>query len=535
MTETNGTTATTHVVRICTGPASLDRARSLATAARDEAAGASVVEVGSAGIGDFEPLVLTTHEGTTAFHPDPSGDEVRALARAVEDGDVSADTAHAVVEHDPDERTLPLPDDGPLAVGSRRVLARAGWVVPGALDDDERLATDAVHDDPDALDDRVRAVGLLGRGRGDGSTDVPVVDEWDRARETVASGGDDPVLVVNANESDRRNRTDRTLLESDPVSVVDGALAVAALLEVDDVVFYCNESEHVARDRLRSAVDAVCERVDPSKRSQVVAGPDQYIAGEMTMALEAMEGNDRLEARLRPPTPAQHGLYGRPTVIHTPRTVAQLRQLVLEPETFDADDADPGTRLVTVSGDVDARATVELSTGGSLATVREVVTLDGSFKMACVGGQFGGLTRSLDYAPSASGLTGAGLGTDGAVELFDDSRCAVATAGKRARFAEEENCGRCVPCREGSVQLTDLLRDVYGGDYKDGMLRELTRVMRTTSTCDFGRGAARPVRTAMDAFETEFHAHAEGRCPSGECEVDHGEPRHSAARTSEAR
>ncbi|SEP20839.1 NADH-quinone oxidoreductase subunit F [Halogranum amylolyticum] len=532
MTETKGTTATAHVVRICTGSGTLERARSLATAARDEATLASVLEVGSAGVGDLDPLVLVTHEGQTAFHAAPSADGVRRLVRAVEDGDVAADEADAVVDHDPETRTLPAPETGPLDVGHRRVLARAGWVVPGHLSDDDRLATAVARDDPDAVDDRVRTVGLLGRGRGDGSTDDPVVDEWDRARETIESGGDEPVLVVNGNESDERNRTDRTLLEADPTAVVDGALAVADLLGVEDVVFYCNESERLARERLRTAVDAVCERVDPPKRPQVVAGPDQYIAGEMTMALEAMEGNDRLEARLRPPTPAQHGLYGRPTVIHTPRTIAQLRELLVDPEAFDPDDADPGTRLVTVSGDVAAPATVELSTGGSLAAVREAVTFGGSFKMACVGGQFGGLTRSLDYPPSAPGLSGAGLGTNGAVELFDDARCAVATAGKRARFAEEANCGRCVPCREGSTQLTDLLRDVYGGDYKDGMLRELTRVMGTTSTCEFGREAARPVRTAMDVFETEFRAHAEGRCPSGECATkgDTG----SAAQTSEA-
>lgn len=517
MTETNGTAS--HVVRICTGAASLARARSLSAAARDAATTATVVEVGSTGVGDLDPLVLVTHDGATAFHVAPSTDEVRALVEAVEEGDVSADEADAVVEHDTDQWTVPRPDEGPLAVGQQRVLARAGWTVPGTVAEDERLAANVVADDPDAADERVRHVGLLGRGRGDGSTDAPVVEEWDRARETVQSSGDDPVLVVNANEHDERTRTDSLLLEADPVSVVDGALAVADLLAVDDVVFYTRERDQLARDRLRTAVDAVVEQSDVDERPQVVAGPDRYIAGEMTMALEALEGNDRLEARLRPPTPAQHGLYGRPTVIHTPRTLAQLRQLWLYPDQFDADDADPGTRLVTVSGDVAAPATVELSTSGSLAAVRAAVTLDGPFKMACVGGQFGGLTDSLDHPPSAPALTGAGLGSDGAVELFDGSRCAVATAGKRARFAEEENCGRCVPCREGSVQLTDLLRQVYRGEYRADEIRELTRVMRTTSTCDFGRGAARPVRTAMDRFETEFHAHAEGRCPSGECET----------------
>ena len=516
MTETNGTAS--HAVRICTGARSRSQARRLATAARDEAATATVHEVGPVGVGDLDPLVLVTADGETAFHTGVSAEGVRALVRALETGDVAADEAHAVVAHDPDARRLPVPDEGPLAVGRRRVLSRAGWTVPGEVDGDERLAADVVADDPDAADELVRTTGLRGRGRGDASTDEPVVAQWDCARETVESGSE-PVLVVNANEADERDRTDSLLLEADPASVVDGALAVADLLDVADVVFYTREGDALARDRLETAVDAVCERVDPPKEPQVVAGPDRYIAGEMTMALESLEGNDRLEARLRPPTPAQHGLYGRPTLIHTPRTLAQLRRLWLRPDEFDADDADPGTRLVTVSGDVAAPATVELSTSGSLAAVRGTVTLDGPFKMACVGGQFGGLTKSLDHPPNAPALSGAGLGTHGAVELFDDSRCAVAAAGTRARFAEEENCGRCVPCREGSVQLTDLLRAVYGGDYRGETIRELARTMRTTSTCDFGQAAARPVTTAMDAFETEFHAHAEGRCPSGECEA----------------
>ncbi|WP_416838389.1 NADH-ubiquinone oxidoreductase-F iron-sulfur binding region domain-containing protein [Haloferax sp. DFSO52] len=521
MVETNGTLGET-VVRVCTGSARLTAARALLTAAREEATSVSVVEVGPVGIGELDPLVLVTADGTTAYHSAPNEDDVRELVRRVEDDDVSADEADAVVEHQSDQRTLPLPETGPLAVGKRRVLRRAGWSPPETLgtgeSGDVKLATEAVRTDPDAADRRVRETGLLGRGRGDGSTDTAVVDEWDRARETHASTGSDPVVVVNANESDTRNETDRLLLESVPTEIIDGALAVAELVVAEDVICYGNESDSLARDRLEVAADSLTEHLDPPNRPQVVSGPDCYVAGEMTMALESMEGSDRLEARLRPPTPAQHGLYGRPTVIHTPRTLAQIRELLLRPASFDADDADPGTRLVTVSGDVTAPATVELATSGSLSSIREAVSLTGSLKMACVGGQFGGLTRTLEHPPSAPALVGAGLGTGGAVELFGDSRCAVALAGTRARFAEDENCGRCVPCREGSVQLTTLLRNVYRGTYDDDAIRELTRVMRTTSTCEFGRGAARPVTTALDEFETEFYAHADGRCPSGECE-----------------
>ena len=103
------------------------------------------------------------------------------------------------------------------------------------------------------------------------------------------------------------------------------------------------------------------------------------------------------------------------------------------------------------------------------------------------------------------------------VELLGERRCLVALVGERARTASEENCGRCVPCREGSKQLTELLREVYDGDYDGAGIRELGRVMRRTSICDFGSEAPRPVLTAMNAFEEEFSAHADGRCPAGVC------------------
>jgi NADH-quinone oxidoreductase subunit F len=183
----------------------------------------------------------------------------------------------------------------------------------------------------------------------------------------------------------------------------------------------------------------------------------------------------------------------------------------------DADAADPGTRLLTVAGDVVSPATVELGSGASLERIRDAVELTGTYKMACVGGMFGGLVRDLDVAPTAQSLRAAGLGTDGTVELLDDSRCAVATAGQRARFAATENSGRCVPGREGTKQLTELLRDVYEGHLETDKIRELGRVMRRSSNCRLGAQAPRPVVSALDEFEPEFRAHVDGNCPSGAC------------------
>jgi NADH-quinone oxidoreductase subunit F len=140
------------------------------------------------------------------------------------------------------------------------------------------------------------------------------------------------------------------------------------------------------------------------------------------------------------------------------------------------------------------------------------------FDTAVVGGQFGGFTADLDVSVQASSLRDASLGTNGCVELLADSHCVVAEVGERAKFAAGENCGRCVPCREGSTQLLDALRTVYDGEYDAAGIRELARVMERSSICDFGVETARMVASAIDEFESEFQAHANGRCPSNSCD-----------------
>lgn len=499
------------VVRVCS--AADGRHADVLDAAREAAAEIPVVEVGSLGHTALAPVVLATEGGRTTYHVACSPTEVRALIERLEGGELPTEDARHVVEHDPDTRRLPVPETGPLSVGRRGALGPCGWLAPSFSGDYDELVSATAREDPAGLREDVAALGLLGRGRGDGSHDEPVAPVW----ETVREADGDPVVVVNGNEADPAADADRLLLEGAPIAVLDGALSVAAAVGAEDVVVHANEAEGLAIERCETAADALAEGREVE--IQIAAGPDEYKAGERTMALESLEGADRIEARRTPPGPEEHGLFGRPTAVHTPRTLAQLRTALLEPERFDADDADPGTRLLTVAGDADERATVELPTGTALSEALAAVA-DERFKIACVGGRFGGFTRSLETPASAPALRSSNLGTNGAIELFDGSRCVVALAGKRARFAREENCGRCVPCRNGSKQLVDLLRDVYDGEFDAAGIRELSRVMRRSSTCYFGRAASRPVTTAMDAFETEFTAHARDHCPTGECEPD---------------
>lgn len=517
---------------------------------------APILVAGPTGHPDVEPLVVAATADGARLVPDATPESLAIVVGAVqegrlpESGDLLAGPVWTATREDP--RTLPVPDAGPLSVGTRRATARCGWAPPDDLESYREWGV--VGDAPgDEILSRVADAGLLGRGRTDDAADEPLADRWRVARD-AATGGTDadhgatdaveaPVVVVNANEADDAVAGDRLLLESDPFAVLDGALAAARAVGAADLVVYVGESATTAAERAAAAGDALTADLPDAPDVQVAAGPETFAAGEATMAIESLQGKGRLEARRRPPGPATWGLYGRPTLVHSARTFAQVRAtlaaesaavtgsdapVATETETESdgesrptriGTDADPGTRLVTLSGDVDAPATVELPTDAPLADALGAVEAPEPARGYRVGGRFGGLVSSLSVPAGANALDGADLGTAGGVEVLGRDRCVLATVGEAAAFAEEGNCGRCVPCREGSQQLTGLLRDVYAGDYDAAGIRELARVMRSTSLCAFGVEAARPVLTALSAFENEVAAHADGRCPAGACEV----------------
>jgi len=462
-------------------------------------ANASVAVTGSTGVPALEPLVTVTEGGETAFHVNCSTAQVERLVASIDEGGgLRAGGPDAVAEHDPESPRLPSVNLPGLGVGHRRVLGGAGWRRPTEADDH---ADAGGFDTPEPTAIQDAAVALMGRGWGDICHDESLAQTWDRARDA----GGSPVVVVNAHG----NPTDTLLLASAPFEVLHGAAAAAQAVGADSVIVYVSDADERAAETVRAAA---VNYPKPSVAIDVVTGPAEHRAGEPTMALEAIEGNHRLEARLRPPGPESVGLHGQPTLVHTARTLAHLAVSLREGEA-------PDTRVVTVEGDVAGPATVELSESETLSTAIDAVTVDGEFKAACVGGRFGGLTGELDIGVAPSALTAAGLGTEGTVQVLADDRCVLEFVGKRTQYAADENCGRCVPCREGTTQLTGLLRDIYDGAYAPGDIEELVRVMDRSSICAFGVEAGRPARTAVAEFESELQAHADGRCPADSCTV----------------
>lgn len=461
-----------------------------------------VFEVGPTGCPAIEPLVTVTHNGETAFYPGCSPAELESI---VADGtdESAAGTPAAVVEHASTPSRMPAVDLPGLRVGKRELLAGCGWRRPTSPADHTTAGGFTETDQTTIFE---LGETLRGRGWGDLSQDEAVADTWRTARDAAGT----PVVVVNAHSC----TADTLLLEGAPFDPLEGATAVAETVGADRVVVYASRADDGAVTTAQEAIEAY---PDPPVAIDVVTGPPEYRAAEPTMALEAIEGADRLEARLTPPGPASVGLYGRPTVVHTARTLAALAVALRDADTDEQSGTGEATRVVSVTGDVVAPATVELPVTESLRSVLEAVDLDGEFKAACVGGRFGGVTADLDVSADPTALTEADLGTEGAVHVLSEDRCVLEFVGSRTQYAADENCGRCVPCREGSVQLAGLLRDIYDGEYDPAGIEELVRVMARTSICAFGVQAARPARTAVTEFEHELRAHADGRCPADSC------------------
>lgn len=457
----------------------------------------TVVEVGSTGISALEPLVMLTDGGRTAFYTQCSPERASDVASRVgETDEFAVGEPDAVVDHDPDTTRLPVARVAGAGGGVRDVLGGCGWHRPTAPADHEAAGGFTNADSEDVL--RL-AAELRGRGWGDLCHDDSLAETW----ESVRDGEGDKVVVVNAHG----NAADTLLLDSSPFEVLDGAVTVADTVGAARIVVYVSTDDEGVVETVREAIENY-----PSLPVDVgvVTGPAEYRAAEPSMAIEAIEGNHRLEARIRPPDLDEVGLHGQPTLVHTPRTFAQLSAALRAGATRD-------TRLVTVAGDVAHHATIEVPQSETLETLVDAVDVTGEFKAAYVGGQFGGLTADLDVGVGGESLSEADLGTDGEITVLTADRCVVEFVGQRTTFAAEENCGRCVPCREGTTQLAALLREVYDGTYDPDGIEELVDVMSTSSICAFGVQAGRPARTALAEFESEFEAHAEGQCPAGSC------------------
>ncbi len=399
------------------------------------------------------------------------------------------------------------------------VLETCGLIDPESIDDAmAHGAYSTLHRcqaelTPAQVREQVRLSGLRGRG----GAGYPTGLKWD----TVALQPPGPRwLVANADEGDPGAFMDRAVLEGDPHRLIEGMAIAAWAVGADQGLIYVRAEYPLAIARLRRALAEVQARGQlGSLRLQVRVGAGAYVCGEETALLASIQGR-RGNPRPRPPYPAQLGLWGAPTLINNVETLAAIPAILRRGAAYYAalgTAGSRGTKVFSLSGAVRHTGLVEVPMGTSLRTI--VVTMgggvpggegaDGGVKAVQTGGPSGGCIPAalLDTPVDYEGLRALGsmMGSGGMV-VIDQATGMLELARYFMRFSVAESCGKCVPCRAGTVQLLQLLDrfcDQRASPADLAQLHDLCAMVKATSLCGLGQGAPNPVLSTLRHFHQE--------------------------------
>ncbi len=349
--------------------------------------------------------------------------------------------------------------------------------------------------------------GMGGAGFGAGS-------KWDFV---AKAPGSPKYVVVNADEGEPGTFKDRQVLEQTPHAVLEGVLIACATLGAPDAYVYVRHEYPQAKQVLLAAIEELSvEGILGPSRIHVVTGAGAYICGEETALLESMEGK-RGEPRLKPPFPAQSGLWGKPTLINNVETFAYVPQALR---------GEYGrVRMYSLSGDVERPGvyTLPLKT-----TARELIETHGGTPASKVKAFFpGGVSATplprtlLDVPLDFDSLAQAGsMAGSGAVIVVGSHRCILDVVLNTTAFFAHESCGKCTPCRVGTekmLQMLERMRRGQGIKSDVDLMNELSATMDQGSICGLGQAAPNPVLAALRTWREEMEAHVSGRCPAGVC------------------
>jgi bidirectional [NiFe] hydrogenase diaphorase subunit len=406
------------------------------------------------------------------------------------------------------------------------VLEGCGWVNPESIEDALAHGTFAQFQrcllelTPEAVREQVKRSGLRGRGGGGYPTGL----KWD----TVALQPPGPRYVVcNADEGDPGAFMDRSVLESDPHRLLEGLAIAAYAVGASKGYVYVRAEYPLAIERIRLAIRQarrhgwLGEAIAGSTFSltlEVRVGAGAYVCGEETALLHSIQGQ-RGTPRTRPPYPAQSGLWGAPTLINNVETLAAVPAILREGGDWYAaigTVGSKGTKVFALSGAVANPGLVEVPMGTPLRTVVETmgggVPEGGAIKAVQTGGPSGGcipadlLDTPVDYESLLA--LGSMMGSGGLV-VMGETTSMPAVARHFMRFSVNESCGKCVPCRAGTVQLLQLLDRVVEHRATPAdleQLEQLCQMVRRTSLCGLGQAAPNPVLSTLRHFQHEYAA-----------------------------
>lgn len=362
----------------------------------------------------------------------------------------------------------------------------------------------------------IQTIEETSRLRGRGGAAFSTGKKWSSA---YASKEETKYLVCNADEGEPGTYKDRVIMEGDPHTVIEGILIGAYAVGAKDCFIYVRGEYEKSIKLLRKAVKAAEEKgLTGDVTIKVVSGAGAYVCGEGTAIVNSLEGL-RGEPRLKPPSMAVKGLHQKPTVVNNVETFAVIPEIVAKgADWFGAIGAEkfPGTKLMCLSGDVTNKVCVELPTN---ATLRDVVEGFGGgvangkkLKAIQLGGSSCGfvtpdkLDTPIDF--DSIRAIGAALGS-GAVYVIDETRNVVDILAEIARFFRHESCGKCTPCREGTMRIAELMDKIAAGEGTKAdvdLIKTLSGYMQKTCFCPLGQSATTAFMSALKLFPEDFDA-----------------------------
>ncbi len=324
-------------------------------------------------------------------------------------------------------------------------------------------------------------------------------------------------VICNADEGEPGTYKDRNLLEATPHRILEGMAICGYAIGSDKGYIYCRGEYPFLVDSLNKAIEEAKDVLGDFD-IEVRMGAGAYVCGEESALIESIEGH-RGEPRYKPPFPPVTGLWGKPSIVNNVETLAYVPLIVEKGADWFKGIGSPnypGTKLLTLTGDVVERKLIEVPTD---VTIRQVIyefgggIRDGKkFKAVQIGGTSGGfipeslLDTKIDF--DAMGAVGAALGS-GAVFVMDETRDLVDVVERIAKFFEHESCGKCIPCREGTKRMHEMVARINSGQGSGEDLTNLERlglVMTRACLCGLGQAAPSPVLTTLNHFRAEYSA-----------------------------
>jgi NADH:ubiquinone oxidoreductase subunit F (NADH-binding)/(2Fe-2S) ferredoxin/NAD-dependent dihydropyrimidine dehydrogenase PreA subunit len=420
-----------------------------------------------------------------------------------------------------------------------RVLRNKGLLDPESID--EYIARDGymaagkalTEMTPEDIINTVKDANLRGRG----GAGFPTGLKWEFASKSVA---DQKFMLCNGDEGDPGAFMDRSVMEADPHSVIEGMIIGARAIGSSHGVIYVRAEYPLAVSRLEKAIKdcheygLLGENILDSGFNfdlEIYLGAGAFVCGEETALMRSIEGQ-RGMPRPRPPFPAHKGLWDKPSVLNNVETLAQVAPLVLNGSDWYKSlgtEKSTGSKVFAITGDIKNVGLVEVPMGTPLRTIiyeigGGMVNKKRKFKSVQMGGPSGGCIpeQLLDIPVTYEDVvkTGAIMGSGGMV-VMDEDTCMVSTAKFFLEFTAEESCGKCTPCRVGTQVMLDMLTDITEGRGKEGdieTLEDLSRDIISTSLCGLGQTAPNPVLSTIRYFKHEYEAHIkDGYCEAGIC------------------